>query len=81
METFYLHFIYHAAFKHESPGAPSRDREWYKSYRIIPRVGDCVLKDGKWYQVEQVFLYQPSTNGGKGIDAQVWCSYYGPDSH
>ncbi|HAZ43543.1 MAG TPA: hypothetical protein DCZ55_03450 [Cyanobacteria bacterium UBA11371] len=77
MDTYLIHFVYYASFKHESSGAPAKDKEWFKSYRIIPRVGDCVLKDGEWFQVERVFLYQPTA---KGIDAQVQCSFYGFDT-
>lgn len=77
MDTYLIHFVYYASFKHEGAGAPPEDREWFKAYKIIPRVGDCVLKDGEWFQVERVFLYQPSV---KGIDALVQCSFFGTDT-
>lgn len=77
METYLVQFVYYASFEHQNTeNAPTEDKEWVKTYRIIPRVGDCVFKDGEWFQVERVFLYQPS---GKGIDAQVQCSFYGND--
>lgn len=77
MDTYLIHFVYYASFKHEGSGAPLEDKDWFKSYSIIPRVGDCVLKDGEWFQVERVFLYQHSA---KGIDAEVQCSFYGKDT-
>jgi len=78
MDTYQIRFIYYASFHDDNPnGGPNEDKEWVKAYRMIPRVGDCVFKDGEWFQVERVFLYQPS---GKGIDAQVQCSFYGADT-
>ncbi|HEY9296118.1 MAG TPA: hypothetical protein VIQ31_07040 [Phormidium sp.] len=77
METYLIQFVYYASFEHQNTeNAPTEDKDWVKAYRIIPRIGDCVFKDGEWFQVERVFLYQPS---GKGIDAQVQCSFYGSD--
>lgn len=76
MDTYLIQFVYYASFEHQSEDAPSEDKEWIKAYKIIPRVGDCVLKEREWFQVERVFLYQQQS---KGVDALVQCSFYGRD--
>lgn len=77
MDTYLIHFVYYAAFEHQSEAAPPDDKDWVKAYKVIPRVGDCVLKEGEWFQVERVFLYQQQA---KGVDALVECSFYGRDT-
>ncbi|NJN04744.1 MAG: hypothetical protein HC873_16090 [Leptolyngbyaceae cyanobacterium SL_1_1] len=54
--------------------SPKEDALWFATYPIIPRVGDCVFRDGVYYRVEQVYLYENTTPS--------WCadlevSYYG----
>lgn len=56
-----------------SPGAPSRDYLWFAVYPIIPRVGDCLFHDGRYFRVDAVFLYE-STNASWCADVEV--SYY-----
>lgn len=77
MDTYLIHFVYYTSFEHKNNGAPNEDKEWIKAYKLIPRVGDCVLKEGEWFQVERVFLYQ---SHAKGIDALAQCSFYGSDT-
>ncbi|WP_216863000.1 hypothetical protein [Leptothoe kymatousa] len=52
---------------------PSRDYLWFAVYPIIPRVGDCIFHDGRYFRVDAVFLYE-STNAGWCADLEV--SYY-----
>ncbi|MEM9905324.1 MAG: hypothetical protein AAF921_09910 [Cyanobacteria bacterium P01_D01_bin.44] len=52
---------------------PGRDYLWFAVYPIIPRVGDCLFHDGRYFRVNAVFLYENTTPG--------WCadlevSYY-----
>ncbi|MEM9093249.1 MAG: hypothetical protein AAGC93_31550, partial [Cyanobacteria bacterium P01_F01_bin.53] len=52
---------------------PGRDYLWFAVYPIIPRVGDCIFHDGRYFRVDAVFLYENTTPG--------WCadlevSYY-----
>ncbi len=52
---------------------PSRDYLWFAMYPIIPRVGDCIFHDGRYFRVDAVFLYE-NTNAGWCADLEV--SYY-----
>ncbi|MBT9315378.1 hypothetical protein [Leptothoe spongobia] len=52
---------------------PSRDYLWFAVYPIIPRVGDCIFHDGRYFRVDAVFLYE-STNASWCADLEV--SYY-----
>ena len=52
---------------------PSRDYLWFAVYPIIPRVGDCIFHDGRYFKVDAVFLYE-STNASWCADLEV--SYY-----
>lgn len=52
---------------------PSRDYLWFAVYPIIPRVGDCLFHDGRYFRVDAVFLYE-NTNAGWCADLEV--SYY-----
>ena len=52
---------------------PSRDYLWFAVYPIIPRVGDCIFHDGRYFRVDAVFLYE-NTNAGWCADVEV--SYY-----
>ncbi|MEM9804738.1 MAG: hypothetical protein AAF959_05615 [Cyanobacteria bacterium P01_D01_bin.56] len=52
---------------------PSRDYLWFAVYPIIPRVGDCIFHDGRYFRVDAVFLYE-NTNAGWCADLEV--SYY-----
>lgn len=52
---------------------PSRDYLWFAVYPIIPRVGDCIFHDGRYFHVDAVFLYE-NTNASWCADLEV--SYY-----
>ncbi len=52
---------------------PSRDYLWFAVYPIIPRVGDCIFHDGRYFQVDAVFLYE-NANASWCADLEV--SYY-----
>ncbi|MEM9264122.1 MAG: hypothetical protein AAGA46_01210 [Cyanobacteria bacterium P01_F01_bin.13] len=52
---------------------PSRDYLWFAVYPIIPRVGDCIFHDGRYFRVDAVFLYE-NANAGWCADLEV--SYY-----
>lgn len=52
---------------------PSRDYLWFAVYPIIPRIGDCIFHDGRYFRVDAVFLYE-NTNAGWCADLEV--SYY-----
>ncbi|MGD1855365.1 MAG: hypothetical protein ACFB2W_14060 [Leptolyngbyaceae cyanobacterium] len=52
---------------------PSRDYLWFAVYPIIPRVGDCLFHDGRYFRVDAVFLYE-NTNASWCADLEV--SYY-----
>ncbi|MBX2863297.1 MAG: hypothetical protein KTR27_07045 [Leptolyngbyaceae cyanobacterium MAG.088] len=57
----------------KSTNMPSRDYLWFAVYPIIPRVGDCIFHDGRYFRVDAVFLYE-NTNAGWCADLEV--SYY-----
>ncbi|MFE4108089.1 hypothetical protein [Almyronema epifaneia] len=70
---FPVQIIYRAP-KVPSQHSPKEDALWFASYPIIPRVGDCLFRDGVYYRVEQVYLYENTTPS--------WCAdlevvYYG----
>lgn len=67
MQVFYL------AARSKNPNAPVKDALWFATYPIIPRTGDCVFRDGVYYQVERVFLYE---NLAAGWCADVEVSFY-----
>jgi hypothetical protein len=50
--------MFYLAARSQSPKAPTKDALWFATYPIIPRVGDCVFRDGVYYLVERVFLYE-----------------------
>ncbi|ESA38062.1 hypothetical protein N836_33840 [Leptolyngbya sp. Heron Island J] len=56
-----------------NPNMPSRDYLWFAVYPIIPRVGDCIFHDGRYFRVDAVFLYE-NTNESWCADLEV--SYY-----
>ncbi|MEM8613563.1 MAG: hypothetical protein AAGF93_16190 [Cyanobacteria bacterium P01_H01_bin.105] len=49
---------------------PSRDYLWFAVYPIIPRVGDCIFHDGRYFRVDAVFLYE-NTNASWCADIEV----------
>lgn len=66
--------VFYLAARSKHPNAPPKDALWFATYPIIPRVGDCLFRDGVYYQVERVFLYENLTAS--------WCadldvSFYG----
>ena len=56
-----------------STNMPSRDYLWFATYPIIPRIGDCIFHDGRYFRVDAVFLFE-STNASWCADLEV--SYY-----
>ncbi|NEP16226.1 MAG: hypothetical protein F6J97_04895 [Leptolyngbya sp. SIO4C1] len=52
---------------------PSRDYLWFAVYPIIPRVGDCLFHDGRYFRVDAVFLYENTT---PSWCADIEVSYY-----
>jgi hypothetical protein len=65
--------VFYLAASSNSPKAPLKDALWFATYPIIPRTGDCVFRDGVYYQVERVFLYE---NLAAGWCADVEVSFY-----
>jgi hypothetical protein len=65
--------MFYLAARSKSPKAPAKDALWFATYPIIPRVGDCVFRDGVYYLVERVFLYE---NLAAGWCADVEVSFY-----
>ena len=65
--------MFYRAARSQSPKAPTKDALWFATYPIIPRVGDCVFRDGVYYLVERVFLYE---NLAAGWCADVEVSFY-----
>ncbi|NEQ29492.1 MAG: hypothetical protein F6K04_00560 [Leptolyngbya sp. SIO4C5] len=57
-----------------SQHSPKEDALWFATYPIIPRMGDCLFRDGVYYQVQRVYLYE-STTPSWCADLEV--SYYG----
>lgn len=53
--------VFYLAARSKSPSAPPKDALWFAVYPVIPRVGDCLFRDGVYYQVERVFLYENLT--------------------
>lgn len=53
--------VFYLAARSKNPNAPAKDALWFATYPIIPRVGDCLFRDGVYYQVERVFLYENLT--------------------
>ena len=53
--------VFYLAARSKNPNAPTKDALWFATYPIIPRVGDCLFRDGVYYQVERVFLYENLT--------------------
>jgi hypothetical protein len=53
--------VFYLAARSKSPKAPTKDALWFATYPIIPRVGDCLFRDGVYYLVERVFLYENLT--------------------
>ncbi|MGF1570879.1 MAG: hypothetical protein ACFCVD_22850 [Nodosilinea sp.] len=66
--------VFYLAASSNSPKAPIKDALWFATYPIIPRIGDCVFRDGVYYRVERVFLYE---NLAAGWCADVEVSFYG----
>jgi hypothetical protein len=66
--------VFYLAARSKSPGAPAKDALWFATYPIIPRLGDCVFRDGVYYRVERVFLYE---NMAASWCADVEVSFYG----
>ncbi len=65
--------VFYLAAGSNSPNAPLKDALWFATYPIIPRTGDCVFRDGVYYLVERVFLYE---NLAAGWCADVEVSFY-----
>jgi hypothetical protein len=65
--------MFYLAARNNSPKAPTKDALWFATYPIIPRVGDCVFRDGVYYLVDRVFLYE---NLAAGWCADVEVSFY-----
>lgn len=53
--------VFYLAARSQNPNAPTKDALWFATYPIIPRVGDCLFREGVYYQVERVFLYENLT--------------------
>ena len=70
---FKVQVIYLTARGGSAPNAPVKDALWFATYPIIPRIGDCVFRDGVYYKVERVFLYE---NIAPGWCADVEVSFY-----
>lgn len=66
--------VFYLAGRNASPNAPLKDALWFATYPIIPRLGDCLFRDGVYYRVERVFLYE---NLVAGWCADVEVSFYG----
>ena len=66
--------VFYLAGRNVSPNAPLKDALWFATYPIIPRLGDCLFRDGVYYRVERVFLYE---NLAAGWCADVEVSFYG----
>jgi hypothetical protein len=66
--------VFYLASRSNSPNAPIKDALWFATYPIIPRIGDCLFRDGVYYRVERVFLYE---NLAAGWCADVEVSFYG----
>ncbi|HZG37988.1 MAG TPA: hypothetical protein VEZ50_04840 [Nodosilinea sp.] len=66
--------VFYLAARSNSPNAPIKDALWFATYPIIPRIGDCVFRDGVYYRVERVFLYE---NLSAGWCADVEVTFYG----
>jgi hypothetical protein len=56
---------------------PVEDKEWFATYPVIPRVGDCIGMGSYWLRVDEVFLYSREQCSNE-IPALVNCSYYTP---
>lgn len=65
--------MFYLAARSQSSKAPTKDALWFATYPIIPRVGDCVFRDGVYYLVERVYLYE---NLAAGWCADVEVSFY-----
>ena len=66
--------VFYLAGRNPSPNAPLKDALWFATYPISPRLGDCLFRDGVYYRVERVFLYE---NLAAGWCADVEVSFYG----
>ncbi|MEM8544532.1 MAG: hypothetical protein AAGF66_11170 [Cyanobacteria bacterium P01_H01_bin.119] len=66
--------IMYRAPKVPTQRSPREDALWFANYPIIPRVGDCLFRDGVYYRVERVYLYE-NTMPGWCADLEV--SYFG----
>jgi len=66
--------VFYLAARSNSPNAPIKDALWFATYPIIPRLGDCLFRDGVYYRVERVLLYE---NLSAGWCADVEVSFYG----
>jgi hypothetical protein len=65
--------VFYMAARSNNPNAPLKDALWFATYPIVPRTGDCVFRDGVYYLVERVFLYE---NLAAGWCADVEVSFY-----
>ncbi|MBD2259720.1 hypothetical protein [Pseudanabaena sp. FACHB-2040] len=66
--------VIYLAARSGSAKSPAKDALWFATYPIIPRTGDCLFRDGMYYRVERVFLYE---NTAPGWCADIEVSYYG----
>lgn len=65
--------VFYLAARSKNPNAPDKDALWFATYPIVPRMGDCLFRDGVYYRVERVFLYE---NLAAGWCADVEVSFY-----
>ncbi len=72
-----IHFVYSATRGADVPGKPDEDLNWFATYPIIPRVGDCVGFGSYWFRVDEVFLYSVEQSKNE-VPALINCSYYKP---
>jgi hypothetical protein len=72
-----IHFVYHSRRGSDVLGKPEEDLNWFATYPIIPRIGDCVGMGSYWFRVDEVFLYsvEQCTNQ---VPVLINCSYYEP---
>ena len=66
--------VFYLAARSNNPNAPIKDALWFATYPIIPRLGDCLFRDGVYYRVERVLLYE-NLAAGWCVDVEV--SFYG----
>lgn len=71
-----IHFVYHSSRGSDAVWKPDEDIDWFATYPIIPRVGDCIGLGSYWFRVDEVFLYSQQQSANE-VPALINCSYYG----